>query len=153
MKYDKIDRKIIHLLQGDLLLTPRPYQDISENLGVSEDDIIRRIERLKASGALRRMGAILRHQKAGYTANAMVLWRVESSDIDYIGELMASFLEISHCYQREFLDYSLFTMIHARTNEELIQLVQQLAVLSGIQTYKIVKSTHELKKVSMAYVL
>ena len=155
MKYDKINREIIQLLQGDLPLCSRPYSQLAADLQVSEEEIIARIGALKAGGELRRMGAILHHHRAGYTSNGMVAWKVNLASIDQIAELMASYREVSHCYHREVdqsFDYPLFTMIHARSDEELLVLVEQLAKLTGIKEYQIVKSIRELKKVSMAYV-
>jgi len=155
MTIDIIDREIIRLLQGDIPLETRPFARLAEQLGVTESEIISRIEAMRANGQLRRWGAVLRHHQAGYTANAMVAWREKPEQADQAGEIMAAFKEISHCYLRqvpENFGYNLFTMVHARTTAELEALINQIAIKSGLADYAVITSIKELKKVSVQYV-
>lgn len=152
---DSIDRSIIALLQGDLPIKSHPFEDLALTLGIPEQAIVARIEELAGAGIVRRLGAVLRHRQAGYLANAMVAWRVAPERADEAGRIMAEFLEISHCYLREVPDsfgYSLFAMLHARSEEQLKELVVQVAERTGLQDYLIIKSLKEFKKASMKYV-
>ena len=70
---------------------------------------------LAQQGVIRKFGAILRHQRAGITRNAMVIWAVPPDRTEEAGGVFASFREITHCYERRppFEGrYNLFTMIH-----------------------------------------
>ncbi len=51
-------------------------------------------------GYLRRVAAILRHQKAGFTDNGMVTWKVPEQVVDEAGRIAASYPQVSHCYRR-----------------------------------------------------
>jgi len=155
VNYSQLDKDIIRLLQGDLPLVSHPYAEVAKSLSISEEEVVNRITELIDSGKVRRMAAILRHRSAGYRSNAMVAWKVDPDIIDEVGEFMATYKEISHCYEREVpeaFDYPLFTMIHAHSDEELFDFISCLSLRTGIKEYKIVKSTRELKKVSMVYV-
>jgi DNA-binding Lrp family transcriptional regulator len=154
MAYDHIERGIIEFLQADIPLAPRPYRYLSEELGCSEEEIISRIIKMKNRGLIKRLGAVLRHQKAGFTVNAMVAWKVDENTKDQAGQIMADFNEVSHCYLREVPEdfgYNLFSMIHARSEEELSELIDNIARQTGLKDYIIIRSVKEYKKTSMKY--
>lgn len=154
MVYDAIDKEIIKFLQGNLPLEARPYKQLADTLGLTEQEIIQRIDNMKSAGAIRRLGAVLRHQRAGYRINALVAWKVDESRADAAGEIMAGFKEISHCYLRDVpkgFDYNLFTMIHSQSEKNLAAIVNEVSRRTGIKEYLIIRSVKELKKVSLEY--
>ncbi len=155
MTIDQIDKSIIGLIQGDLPLEAHPFEALSEQIGISEAEVVARIGKLQTTGAMRRWGAVLRHQQAGYKHNALVAWKVEAADSEETGKRMSASQEISHCYLRKVppeFPYNLFTMIHARSEEELISIIQRIANDNKLNDYVIVKSIREFKKASMVYV-
>jgi DNA-binding Lrp family transcriptional regulator len=154
MNMEKLDRDIIKFIQDDLPLSRSPYRSWAEAQGISQEEIVVRIQTMLKKGIIRRMGAVLRHQKAGYAVNAMVAWKVEESSADKVGEIMAAYKEISHCYWREVppsFNYPLFTMIHARSEEELQNIIDRIVEETGIDEFEVLKSIKELKKSSMRY--
>lgn len=153
-EHNEIDKQIIAYIQADLPLESRPFLPLAQKLGISEEEIIIRINNLKNQSYMRRFGAILRHQKAGYDSNAMVAWLVTITEADRIGKIMAGFNEVSHCYLRDTppeFGYNLFTMIHACSEMELQNIIERLVKASGLSKYTIIRSLHEYKKVSMIY--
>jgi len=151
---DDLERRIIHHLQGDLPLTPRPYAVVASKVGISEEEVLERIELLKEQGTLRRFGATLRHQLAGYKANAMVGWYVPEDNMEEIGPLMATFREVSHCYERRIQGkwkYNLFTMIHGKTEKDCEDIARRIAENTGIKDYVLLLSLKEFKKTSPEY--
>ncbi len=148
------DREILRLAQTDLPDGPAPFAAMAEKAGVSEEYVLDLLRRMKDSGEIRRFGATLRHQKAGYGANAMVAWRVPEADVERIGALMAARPEISHCYIRVTTPewtYNLYTMVHAKSPEECQDTVKDLVAYSGVSDYDVLLSRKELKKTSMEY--
>ncbi|MEM5819035.1 MAG: Lrp/AsnC family transcriptional regulator, partial [Desulfitobacterium hafniense] len=86
--------------------------------------------------------------------NAMGVWQVPEAEAEAIGKVMASFREVSHCYQRPTLKdwpYNLFTMIHGRSEEECGEVMARIAQATGIKDYAMLFSIKELKKSSMQY--
>lgn len=155
MKISAIDREIIKFIQGDLPIESHPFLSLAQQLNLSEDEIIARIKVLQEKGMIRRFAAILSHYRAGFTANAMVAWRVEELAADSAGAIMAEYKEVSHCYLRDVpkeFGYNLFSMIHAGSEEELKNLVEDIAWRTGLDNYVVIKSIKELKKVSMKYI-
>jgi len=150
-----IDREIIKFIQGDIPVESHPFASLADRLNLSEEEIVEHIKDLQDEGVIRRFAAILRHYNAGFNVNAMVAWKVAVEDADRVGKIMAGFDEVSHCYLRdvpEEFGYNLFSMIHARSDEQIIALLRQLASRTGLSNYIIIKSVRELRKVSMEYV-
>lgn len=150
------DIELIRVLQGNLPDSITPYSVLAENLQWQVDDVIFIASRLLEAEVVRRFGAVLRHQKAGFVANAMGVWQVDPEQAAEVGEIMARFKEVSHCYQRPTLPdwpYSLFTMIHGRTVEDCGDVMKRISLATGVKTYSMLFSTAELKKSSMQYFL
>ena len=151
---DEIDKRIINLIQGDLPLTPRPFAGMAEKINITEDQFIERANILQKKGVIRRFGATLRHQEAGYSSNAMVAWVVPDGKIEDIGKMMADFREVTHCYQRKPQNdwkYNLFTMVHGDSKNECYEIAERMSKISGINEYALLFSEKEFKKTSMAY--
>jgi DNA-binding Lrp family transcriptional regulator len=150
----ELDKKIISSIQGDLPITARPYRDIARSLEISEEALLERLESLCRMGVIRRFGATLRHQKSGFEANAMVAWQVDEERIDTVGDQMAGFGEVSHCYRRNPTPqwpYNLYTMIHARDEAACRDAARRMSAAAGVSAYTLLFSRRELKKTSMAY--
>ena len=71
-QFSEAERAVLRIVQADLPDTLTPYADIAREAGVSEAEVLELLTRLKASGAIRRFGASIKHQKTGWTHNAMV---------------------------------------------------------------------------------
>ena len=148
------EKKVIYELGGDLEAVARPYAAIGQKVGLSEEEVIGIIGRLKDRGILRRLGATLRHQLSGFTANAIAAWRVDPERIQEVGDKLARFQEVTHCYQRpEAPGWSknLYTMIHAQSEEECRQLARRMSLAVEVTDYELLFSQEELKKTSMRY--
>lgn len=151
---DDLDKKIIALIQGDLPVDPRPFAVLAEKLGIAEDDLLAKVKSLKERGIIRRFGATLRHQEAGFSSNAMVAWIVPENRVDEIGRAVAGFREVTHCYQRKPQKgwaYNLYTMIHGESREQCHQIAQRMSRETGIDRYILLFSEKEFKKTSMEY--
>lgn len=151
---DELDKKVIGLIQGDLPLAPRPFAAMAEKIGISEDEFVERVRSLKKRGVIRRFGATLRHQEAGFSSNAMIAWLVPEHNVDEVGETMAEFREVTHCYQRrpqKDWKYNLYTMIHGDNRYECFRIAQRISRETGIEDYILLFSEKEFKKTSMQY--
>jgi len=150
----ELEKKIIASIQQDIAVTERPYLEISRDLGISEDTLLETLDDLCRRGVIRRFGATLRHQQTGYTANAMVAWQVNEDRIEEVGQKMAVFRQVSHCYRRNPTDswpYNLYTMVHAADQESCRETAREMAAVADVENYTLLFSREELKKTSMVY--
>lgn len=150
----ELEKKVIASIQEDIAVVERPYLDMARELGVSEETLLETLNDLCKRGVIRRFGATLRHQKTGFTANAMVAWQVNEDRIEEIGKKMASFRQVSHCYRRNPTDtwpYNLYTMIHANDEKSCHETARKMAETASVDNYTLLFSREELKKTSMVY--
>lgn len=153
---NEIEKQLVRELQEGLPLVSRPFLAIAEKLKISEEEVLARVKEFMERGIIRRFGATVRHQDIGYVANAMVIWPVPEEKAQEIGQLMASFPEVTHCYQRSPArgwPYTLFTVLHGSKKEQCLKIAARLSAATGITDYRVLFSTAELKKSSMKYFL
>jgi len=148
------DISAVRALQEDLPIREHPFEAPAELAGMSEDELLRRAESLLKTGVMRRFGATLRHREAGFVANAMGVWVVPEERADDVGQVMAGFEAVSHCYQRPTYPdwpYSIFTMIHGRSMQECERVATSISQTTGITDYRLLFTTKEYKKNRVKY--
>ncbi|MBI5393918.1 MAG: AsnC family transcriptional regulator [Verrucomicrobia bacterium] len=148
--------RFIREMQRDLPVEPEPFAGACEALGVSCAGLAAMAAEMRAQGKMRRFSAVLNHRQAGFAANAMGVWPVDPArpDLDAIGEKMAAFRAVSHCYRRPTYPdwpYSLFTMVHGRTGEECEAVLAEISRETGVTGYRALYSTKEWKKTRVVY--
>jgi DNA-binding Lrp family transcriptional regulator len=147
------EQNLLRHFQGDLPVEKRPFRAVASRVGTSEESVLDTLRNLMDQGLIRKFGALLRHQKAGVTRNAMVVWAVPPDRTEEAGSVFASFREITHCYERRppFQGrYNLFTMIHAGKGS-LEEIIGAISSKAGIGDYQVLESMDEFKKSSMEY--
>ena len=150
----ELEKKIIASIQQDMPVTERPYLKIAQELEISETELLKNIEALRKRGVIRRFGATLRHQRTGFKANAMIAWKVDEDRIEDVGQKMASFQQVSHCYRRnptESWPYNLYTMVHANNEQACREIARKMSQAASVKDYSLLFSREELKKTSMVY--
>lgn len=152
------EKEAVRILQHDIPLTPHPFRDIleKEKSYLTEEELLRIGNSLKKEGIMRRYAAVLRHRTTGFGINAMTAWKPDRPITDEtIMEVFGSVQHISHLYLRDTYpgkwEHPLFAMIHARTNEELNEIISGLKEKSGITDYLVLHSLKELKKERVKY--
>jgi DNA-binding Lrp family transcriptional regulator len=148
------DIRVVRALQDDLELTPRPFLKPAQSAGMTEEELLAGGEHLKTTGHLRRYAAILYHRRAGFAANGMAVWKVPEGRELEVGQTMASFSVVSHCYLRPTYpdwQYNIFTMLHGRKVEDCTKVAQAIAEATGITDYITLYSTKEYKKTRVRY--
>ena len=149
---DATDRAIIDATQAGLPLTPEPYQALAEQLGLSADEIMRRLQAMQDKSIIRRIAAVPNHYKLGYRYNGMTVWNVPDEQIDELGAKVGQLDFVSHCYHRPRhlpdWPYNLFAMVHGKSQEEADKQVKQIADILGPYDlgHEVLYSTRILKK-------
>ena len=150
------DREAILILQEDLPRVREPFDAWAEAAGWDVDRLLTKAQEMQDRTLMRRFAAVLNHRRAGFGANGMAVWKVPEADIDDFGSRMATFKSVSHCYRRPVYDdwpYSLFTMVHARSQDACEETIAALASEAGLgdDDYAVLYSTFEFKKVRLRY--
>ena len=137
MVLNEQDRDLIAAIQGGLPLVEKPYAAIAAQLGLTEDEVLARLEALQTAGLIKRMGVVVRHRALGYRANAMVVWDIPADEVERIGALLADEECVTLCYQRPrrlpAWGYNLFCMIHGRERNSVLRRLEQIVVHHGLE--------------------
>lgn len=148
------EQRLITELGENFPIEPRPFAVVGARLGMTEDQVIALVKEFIARGIIRRLSVALRHQNVGFTANAMVVWKVPAERLEEVGNMLASFQEVTHCYERETTPewpYNLYTVVHRPHREECLAIAARLSEAIGIKEYRVLFSTHELKRSNPQY--
>ncbi len=145
---------IIRHTQYDLPVEREPFATVVEKLGIDYETLFDTLQELQEAGIMRRFAAILNHRKAGFNANAMVVWDVDEAKGEEMGKKAAAFSAVSHCYLRPRYPnwpYNLFTMVHGKTTEETNAIIDSMAEEIEHRAKRPLYSTREFKKVRIRY--
>jgi DNA-binding Lrp family transcriptional regulator len=149
------ERAVLRIAQRDLPDSLTPYAEMARLAGTTEEAVIALLAGMKEDGSIRRFGASLKHQKAGFSHNAMVAWKMDEIHADAAGTAAAENPHVSHCYYRPSSapdwPYTLYTMIHGRSEAECESVIRQLGAIPRMTDYAVLRSLRELKKISMTY--
>ncbi|NQW16217.1 MAG: Lrp/AsnC family transcriptional regulator [Chloroflexi bacterium] len=148
------DIEVIREMQEDLEAVSRPFDAMAERLGMSVQEMFDYSDDMVKRKLMRRFSAVLYHRRAGFSANAMVVWNVPAERSQEVGDLMAMSSHVTHCYERPTYDdwkYSHYTMIHATTEDECEEIAVEIARQIGIDDRQLVFSTREYKKTRVRY--
>lgn len=152
---DSTDRRLIAATQAGLPLSIRPYHALAQQLGLSAQEVMRRIERMISQGIIRRMGVVPNHYALGYTANGMSVWDMPDGEVRQAGMEVGGLDFVSHCYQRPrhppLWPYNLFAMVHGRSRDEVQDKVERISGILGDRQrgHRVLYSTRILKKTGL----
>ena len=149
------ERVVINGVQQQLPVMNRPFDAMAAGVGMEPAEFLAICLSLKNRGIMRRFGASIEHQNAGFVANAMVCWAVPDDRIEEVGNQMAAFKEVTHCYERKLSSkwpkYNIFTMIHGQNPSENAETVRKIIDQTGIAGYETLKTVREFKKQRVKY--
>ncbi|UCV12422.1 AsnC family transcriptional regulator [Dechloromonas denitrificans] len=152
---DTIDRQLVLATQGGLPLVARPYARLAEQLGLSEADVMLRLQGLLDRGLIRRIGVVPNHYAIGWTANGMTVWNVPDDKVDELGGRVGALPFVTHCYRRPRAlpawPYNLFAMVHGSSREECSAKADDIRRLLGEDCLgnDVLYSTRILKKTGL----
>jgi len=123
-----IERRLLNDFQHDFPLSPTPYADIAQSLGVSEAEVLATLARLKDAGAVSRVGAVVRPNIIG--ASTLAAMAVSPNELERIAALVSSYAEVNHNYEREHR-LNLWFVATAPDSTRLQQVLDDIAARCG----------------------
>jgi len=126
---DAIDRRLLNDFQSGFPLVPRPFAEIADRLGVGESEVIARIERLAAAGAVSRVGPVLRPRQVG--TSTLAAMAVPEDRLEEVAELVNGYREVNHNYQRTHR-FNLWFVLTAADEGRLTAVMDEIEDRTGI---------------------
>lgn len=131
---DETDRKILNLIQEEFPLTERPYDAIGKIVGISGEEALNRVRRLKEAGYIRRLGLILERKKLGLVSTLCGVHVDETKIMQVVKEINAQ-TGVTHNYERDG-DLNVWFTITKATGQEIDDFVSRLERTFGLKVYR-----------------
>ena len=94
-----LHKRLLNDVQRDFPLSPRPYQDIADALGVSEADVLSALTELNERNYISRIGPIIPPNQLG--VSTLVAMAVPESQLQAVADKISAYPEVNHNYERE----------------------------------------------------
>lgn len=130
---DKIDQKLLNILQQDYPLHTTPYTVIAQELAISEEETLIRINRLKENGIIRRIGAVIDARNMGYYST-LCATSIPENRIDEVAAIINRYDGVTHNYIREHKLNMWFTL----TAEGIVKAEEILTAIEEKANIKVV---------------
>ena len=107
---DRTDRLLLQELQDAFPLDGRPWKVLGDRLGLSEDEVLDRVQRLSREGVVRNVGPVVEARRVGLPASTLVAMRVPESRLLEVARMVGEHPGVSHCYERDHAYNLWFTL-------------------------------------------
>jgi len=128
---DKIDVRIVNLIQSGFPLVKEPYREMAERIGIPERDLINRIKNLKKKRIIRRIGGVLNSERLGYPG-VLVAARVPVPGRERLARMVQKYPGVTHCYERKG-EFNFWFTLQAKSRRNLETILKRLEKDSGIK--------------------
>jgi len=128
---DDTDRAILNRIQSDFPITSNPYLAIAKNLGLSREEVLKRLVRLKENDIIRRIGGNFMPRKLGFVSTLCAA-KVPENQIDAFAEVVNRYPGVTHNYQRDGHFNIWFTFI-APSMEEIKTNIEDISRETGVK--------------------
>jgi len=130
-KLDDMDKAILNRIQSNFPITSRPYQAVGQELGLTENEVLDRVTRLKKAGIIRRIGANFVPGKLRFVSTLCAA-KVPEEKIDAFAKIVNRYPGVTHNYQRDNEFNVWFTFI-AENMDYIDQALKEISTVTGVQ--------------------
>jgi DNA-binding Lrp family transcriptional regulator len=128
---DDVDRAILNRIQSDFPMTQRPFLSIAENLDLSENEVIKRLEQLKKKGIIRRIGGNFVPEKLGFVSTLCAA-KVPEDKIERFARTVNRYPGVTHNYQRDH-NYNIWFTFIAQSMDEIKENLEDISRETGVE--------------------
>jgi DNA-binding Lrp family transcriptional regulator len=137
--------RLIEVVQQDLPLVNRPFEEIGRQCDLSEDEVLRGLRELVSSNIIRELSALLNGRRLGFRST-LVAVKVPEGEVGSVASKINQHSGVSHNYLREHA-YNVWFTIAAEQGQPLNEVVERLLdsdsgvyehlLLPAVRTFKL----------------
>jgi len=128
---DVTDLRILDAIQNDIPLLPRPFAAIAQRLGIPEQVLLDRLQRLQDEGIVRGISPILESRHMGLSAATLIALHIPDEQVHEIAAIISSYPEVSHNFRRDHY-YALWFTLSGRNEEDIQGVLTEIISRTGI---------------------
>lgn len=132
---DETDKKLLNDIQWIFPLVDRPFLEIGNKYGISEEEVIRRIKSMKEIGLVRQISAIFDTRRLGYKS-ALIAFAIKPDKLDEVAEKINEHPGVSHNYERNH-EYNMWFTLAVPPDTDMKQDLDRMASLDGVVKYRL----------------
>ena len=137
MNFSSIEKQILNLLQKDIEFDVFQFDKLSRELNIDKKDLMNSIKKLKADGAITRIGPFFNLDKSsGYFS--LIAMKIPSENFNEVAEVVNSYEEVAHNYQREN-EFNMWFVLACNSKEEGMKVLDDIELKTGYKTYNFPK--------------
>lgn len=126
-----LHKQLLNNYQQDFPLSPTPYRDIADQLGVSEDEVLQAFQALSEQQMISRIGPVIAPNKVG--SSALVAMAVPEADLPCVAEQISYYPEVNHNYERENR-FNLWFVVVADDEQHLRAVIADIEQQTGFKS-------------------
>jgi DNA-binding Lrp family transcriptional regulator len=130
---DELDRAIVNALQGGFPISDEPYREVAETLGLTEAELIARLQRLLETKTLTRFGPMYQVERMG-GAFVLAALAVPEADYERVAEQVNALPEVAHNYRREHA-LNMWFVLATETPEGIPAAIEKIERATGLPVY------------------
>ena len=127
-QYTHLEQHLLNDFQHGLSLSPTPYADLAEQLGVDETTVLENLHRLQAEGVISRVGPVFRPNRLGVSTLAAMA--IPGDELEKVAEIVSGFAEVNHNYEREH-EFNLWFVVIAVDRDALQAVLTEIEARTG----------------------
>jgi siroheme decarboxylase len=127
---DEIDKKILNIMQKEFPLVEQPFRVVAERCGISEEETLSRIQKLKDDGIIRRIGAVFDGNRLG-RISTLCAARVPEGKIESFVQVVNANKNVTHNYRRDN-EYNVWFTVSSEDSEELEKFLKDVKEQTGV---------------------
>lgn len=143
-----LDRLIIDKMQGDFPICERPYAVVAEQLGVAEDELIQRLERLLAAKVLTRFGPMFQVERMG-GAFVLAALAVPEARYDAVAAQVNALPQVAHNYRREH-QLNMWFVLATETQPGIAEAIARIEAETALPVYAFPKEREYFVEMKLA---
>ncbi len=135
--YDSIDAQLINFLQEGFPICESPYQQVANQLGLSENAVLTRLQALLDDGVISRFGPLYHAERMG-GALTLAAIEVPQEQFEQVTEMVNAFPQVAHNYARNH-QLNMWFVLATETQQELEQTLIEIESQTGLRVFNMPK--------------
>jgi len=125
-----LHKQLLNNYQQDFPLSPRPYLDIANQLGVTETDVLAAFQVLSEQQLISRIGPVISPNQLG--SSALVAMAVPEAELNRVAAQVNDYPEVNHNYERENR-FNLWFVLIANDEQHLQTVIADIELKTGFK--------------------